>query len=335
VSGTLAITPSIISGTVYLDLNASGLPDAGEPGLPFRVVFLDLNHDGTLNPGDPTATTDSNGNFTLTNNTAGTGSVLEATDQDTYDRYVVDQTVTNVNGTVNIGVVPISPIAPVPVIPGPFSASPSGIADAAFVQSLYHAVLGRVGADGEVESWVAQMNSGMTGQKVAGYFNNSLEHRQDQVHAYYEEFLHRAPDPTSAFWVNSLMAGVSEEKVVEAFLDSSEYQTAHQDSTTFITDLYLDVLGRQGDTPGVASWHAALASGVSREAIAAYFVESAEADDQIVDSDYTAFLHRQREQGTSQGWVNILEAPNGSASDVAVGILASPEFDEEARTPQV
>src|SRR5258708_4689284 len=108
---------------VYLDSNANGAHDVGEPSLPGRVVFVDLNHDGRLDPGDPTATTDANGAFTLSGVGAATP-VLEATGQDTSDRYVVDQTQTNANGTVSIGVVPFSPIAPVPVVPSPFSATP-------------------------------------------------------------------------------------------------------------------------------------------------------------------------------------------------------------------
>jgi hypothetical protein len=311
------------------------LRDQGEPGLAGRVVFLDLNHDGTLDAGDPSATTDSNGNFTLTNNTNGSGPVLEATDQDTYDRYVVDQTVTNLNGTVNIGVVPISPIAPVPVVPDPFSASPSGDANTAYVQSLYQAVLGRVGASFEVNGWLARMNSGMSDRDVAGYFENSREHRQDQVQAYYEDFLHRAPDGTSVGWVNAMIAGASEETITKAFLDSTEYQTAHQDSTTFIDDLYLDVLGRDGDPAGIAHWQAALSSGVSRQTIVADFVESPEADTQIVVSNYAAFLRRQPEQEENQeGWINRLQAQNASATDVAVDFLASTEFEQDAVTVQ-
>jgi hypothetical protein len=319
-----------ISGTVYLDENASGTLDAGEPGLAGRVVFVDLNNDGTLDIGDPTATTDAQGNFTLVNSSMTTGPVLEATDQDTRSRYVVDQTVTNGDGSVDIGVVPISPIAPVPVIPDAFSMTPSGDADTAYVQSLYKAVLGRVGGSNEVDTWLVRMNSGMTTREVAGDFVNSPEHRQDQVRAYYEDFLHRAPDPTSAFWVNALESGVSEETIAEAFLDSPEYQSAHPDSTSFVANLYIDVLGRQGDPQGLANWQTALTSGVSRQDIVADFVESFEADDQIVTSDYAAFLHRPREANTSNVWISMLQAPNGSASDVAADILASPEFDQDA-----
>ena len=124
--------------------------DAGEPGLAGRVVFLDLNHDGTLDPGDPTATTDANGDFTLSGASTGSLAVLEATSQDSSDRYVVDQIVADPDGTVTIGVVPISPIAPVPVVPSPFTSSPSTNANTAFVRSLYLAVLGRNGSDSEV-----------------------------------------------------------------------------------------------------------------------------------------------------------------------------------------
>jgi hypothetical protein len=300
--GTLTIVPTTITGTVYLDVNANGVLDSGESGLAGRVVFLDLNNDGTLDAGDPTTTTDANGDFTFPSSLTGANVVLEAISQDISDRYVVDQTLTNPDGTVTIGVSLFSPVTPVNVVPNPFSATPSSDAATAYVNSLYLAVLGRTGAASEVESWLVKMNDGMTDQEVALGFVNSPEHRENQVTTYYGEFLHRAPDPASIVWID---------------------------------DLYIDVLGRDGEASGIASWQADLASGASRVAIEASFVESPEADGQMVQSFYTAFLHRQREPGTtSNGWVNMLEATNGSATDVAVGILASSEFDQDATTPE-
>jgi hypothetical protein len=331
---TQSQTTTTVTGQVYLDLNANGVLNAGEPGLAGRVVFLDLNHDGTLDPGDPTATTDANGNFTLTSSVTGSFAVVEATDQDANNRYVVDQTVTNTDGSVSIGVVPISPVAPVPVVPNPFSASPSSDANTAFVQSLYKAVLGRTGGDSEVAGWLVKLNDGTTEQEVVMGFINSPEHCQDEVNCYYEEFLHRAPDPSSTVWVNELLAGVSEETITEDFLDSPEYQAANQDSTQFVENLYLDVLGRQGDSSEVAGWLTALASGTSRESVVASFVQSTEAIDQVVDSFYTAYLHRQAEPVSSDVWATMLEQPDGLASDVATGILASPEIDQDATTSQ-
>ena len=113
-----------------------------------------------------------------------------------------------------------------------------------------------------------------------------------------------------------------------------EYQAAHQNSTLFIRDLYIDILGRQGESNGVASWQAKLDSGVGRNPLVASFVQSAEAIDQLVQGDYVAFLHRSREQTTSDIWTKMLAGPNGSATDVAAGILASPEYDQDVTTSQ-
>ncbi len=320
----------MIQGTVYQDLNADGSFEAGEPALAGRVVFLDLKNDGVLDAGDPTATTDADGHFSFSGYAAGSAPVLEETSQDSYAMIVVDQTTTDAAGSLNIGAVPFSPIAPVPVIPSPFTGISGTDPNAIYVQSLYHAVLGRVGGDSEVAGWVAGFTQGMTQQQVAQQFYNSPEHRQDQVAAYYEEFLHRAPDPGSAFWVNELMTGVSEQKVAEGILDSVEYQSAHQDPALFAHDLYIDVLGRQGESTGIASWQSALTSGVSRGTIVAEVVESTEAIDQIVEGFYASYLHRQPEQGTSDIWKTMLAAGD-SASDVAVGILTSEEFVQASK----
>jgi len=327
-------TPPMTQGTVSLDSNASGSPDSGELGLAGRVVFVDLNHDGILDSGDPTTTTDANGHFAFPGVAPGSAPVLEATSQDTDNRYVVDQIKTNPDGTVSIGVVPISAVAPVPVVPNPFSMSPNPDANVAYVQSLYHAVLGRTGGDGEAADWIARLNSGMTHRKVSEGFVNSTEHRRNQVDAYYQKFLHRASDSGVIDWVNKLLSGVSEEVVVQGFLDSPEYQAAHQDQSLFVRDLYLDVLSRQGESTGTAAAQASLASGMSRQAVEAYFVDSSEAIGQIVGSFYTAYLHRQPEQGTSNTWGTMLAAPNGSATDVATGMLSSVEFAQNAMNPR-
>src|SRR5262245_9214379 len=56
---------SLATGTVFRDLNASGLLDAGEPGLANRQVFVDANNNGQLDPFETSTTTDANGAYTL------------------------------------------------------------------------------------------------------------------------------------------------------------------------------------------------------------------------------------------------------------------------------
>ena len=329
----IPVTP-MAHGTVFLDLNVNGLLDAGEPGLAGRYVYADLNHDGTFDDGDTSPITDAGGFFAFTNVAAGSAGIFEATGLDASDRYVVDQFHTEGDGGVSIAAVPYSPIAPVPVVPSPFTATPDTNPESAYVRSLYLAVLGRAGGEAEVDGWMAKEGHGMTRQEVARGFVNSVEHRQQQVEADYEEYLHRGPDSRSVFWVDELLAGVSEETVTRGFLESPEYQAAHTDPADLVRDLYLDVLGRRGETTGLAAWQSALATGMSRGAAESYFVESAEAIDQIVEGFYAAYLHRQRETETSDFWVRMLAQPDGSATDVATGVLTSLEFEQDATSPE-
>ncbi len=54
-----------IAGVAFDDLNADGVRDAGEPGLPDRTVFIDDNMDGLLTAGESTATTEADGGYTF------------------------------------------------------------------------------------------------------------------------------------------------------------------------------------------------------------------------------------------------------------------------------
>ena len=215
------------------------------------------------------------------------------------------------------------------------AASAAGISstnqDTDYVQALYRTVLDRVGHPDEVAAWVARMQTGTTIPEVAEGFVNSPEHRQDEVDSYYEEFLHRTPDSLAAGWVEDLLNGASEESVAEAILDSPEYQTAHQAPGALVQGLYQDILGRTPDAAGYADWNSALGSGVSPQEVIAGFVGSPEAIDQVIENYYEGYLHRQPDLPTSAAWAQVLESPNGSASDLAVSLLSSAEFVQDSQ----
>jgi subtilisin-like proprotein convertase family protein len=54
-----------VSGNVFNDLNGNGTRDPGENGLAGWTAFVDLNNSGVFASGDPTALTNSQGNFTI------------------------------------------------------------------------------------------------------------------------------------------------------------------------------------------------------------------------------------------------------------------------------
>jgi hypothetical protein len=69
---TLISSPAKISGQVYDDANRNGLKDTTETGRSGIKVYGDLNGNNVLDTCEPNATTDSSGNYTISNLTAGT-----------------------------------------------------------------------------------------------------------------------------------------------------------------------------------------------------------------------------------------------------------------------
>ncbi|MBX9623119.1 MAG: FG-GAP-like repeat-containing protein, partial [Gemmataceae bacterium] len=61
---------SAIKGTVFIDRNSDGVKD-GDAGAAGAVVYLDLDGDGQRDPSDPTAITDTKGNYTFGGVAAG------------------------------------------------------------------------------------------------------------------------------------------------------------------------------------------------------------------------------------------------------------------------
>jgi hypothetical protein len=68
-----------ISGNIFNDENGNGTLDSGEPPLSGWTVFVDFSGTGTFASNDISTTTDSNGNFTLTDVPGGTYTIDEET----------------------------------------------------------------------------------------------------------------------------------------------------------------------------------------------------------------------------------------------------------------
>lgn len=67
-----------IQGTVWNDDNGDGLRGAGESALADRTVFVDLNANGISDVGEPSRLTDASGNYSFTNIHTGTYTVRES-----------------------------------------------------------------------------------------------------------------------------------------------------------------------------------------------------------------------------------------------------------------
>jgi protocatechuate 3,4-dioxygenase beta subunit len=204
---------------------------------------------------------------------------------------------------------------------------PGLVAEATYVNGLYHTLLGR-GADSTgLTNWVIALQNGVSRQEVATAIWDSAEHRGIEVDQFYAAFLHRSESPAErAAWVNLMLGGESELQVADSFILSSEYEAAHASSTSFVSGLYADVLGRGATSAEITGWTQSLQNGVSRATLASDFLTSSEAYLEILNMAYTDILHRTPDPVGEQSWLAQLNAGSLRPQDISILFLSSGEF---------
>jgi Ca2+-binding RTX toxin-like protein len=108
------------------------------------------------------------------------------------------------------------------------------------------------------------------------------------VYRLYQAAFDRKPDAAGlGYWINSIDNGNSMVTMASAFATSAEYQAkygANTDNSTFLTNLYNNVLHRAYDQGGFDYWLNALNTGFSREQVLAFMADSAENRAQVIGS---------------------------------------------------
>jgi hypothetical protein len=160
------------------------------------------------------------------------------------------------------------------------------LSNTAFVTQIYQNALGRAPDSGGLNADVAALNAGVSrgtilidigesfeatlySQNLAGDADNGL------VYRLYEAIDARAPDiGGEQAYSAALASGQTVQQVAAAMLAGSEYATKFgtPDNTTFVTELYQNLLQRAPDAGGLASYVNDLATGTSRAAAVAAFV---------------------------------------------------------------
>ena len=139
-------------------------------------------------------------------------------------------------------------------------------------------------------------------------------------------------------WTNDLHTGTTIAAAADAFATSMEFLTKNGalNNSDFVSTLYNNVLGRVGDTAGVANWTGLLASGASRGQVLLGFSDSAEnvarlepvaGDVNVAEATrmYQASFNRTPDAPGLHNWASQLN--NGlTVQNMAAYFLASPEF---------
>lgn len=279
-----------------LSVGAPGLleNDTDPEGQPLAALIYEMTQNGSL-------LFNVDGSFVYT-------PAQDFTGTDTFSYYVSDGVHSSGLATVTLTVNPLND-------------------DALFVQELYRDVLGRAPEPEGMRAWQAFLGAGNSRTVVARAFWNSDEHRGHQIDEWYVTFLGRPADPAGrAGWVAAMQGGLDELDVISRFLTSPEYLGRKSENEAFVSDLYLDLLGREADSLGLAAWTQALKVGKGRDSVALGFLNSNEGLGHLVDTLYFQFLDRNAGQAEQDAWAALLQADRVTLGDVAVLILSSPEF---------
>lgn len=168
--------------------------------------------------------------------------------------------------------------------PGPLSEPlilPVGPASA-FVERLSKDFLGRSATTAERAARTSSLADGSTTPAaLVGAYQASPEHqRQSPIIRLYRAYFLRLPDASGlAYWTGRSRAGVRLVAISEQFARSSEFTRRYGalDNRAFVELVYRNVLGREGDPAGIASWTGKLdARTKTRGEVMAGFSESSE-----------------------------------------------------------
>jgi hypothetical protein len=329
-----------ISGTLFSDFNADGTLGSNDPGLANQTVYIDANHNGQLDANETSVTTDSGGHYLFTG--LGAGAYTVNVDHSSSPNVVSTKPAqASLTATINpsnievggqdFGSVALSSVVPVAVNATVFPSNSHAV-NQVYVEGIYDSVLGRAADSAGLKYWMNYLSQpGAARQTMATAIWASPEHRQSEINSYYQTFLGRSADNAGlAFWTQAFAGGAQEGDVVKGIMVSPEFLSSHTANSAFVSALYTEVLGRQGDSVGAAFWQAQLNSGaLSRAQVAAAFINGGEAAQLAIDSYYAAFLHRGPDAGASS--LLNLAAQGVSLHDLAIAFLASGEYYGDAQ----
>jgi hypothetical protein len=215
---------------------------------------------------------------------------------------------------------------------------PSGLSDTNYVQLVFSGFLRRAADPGALSSFGGLLTAGtLTHAGLVDTLLGSAEFNQyvGAVSRLYLAAFRRGPDAAGLDnWVNYMRAGNALESVADAFVVSQEFQLTYGslNGTQYVTLLYENVLGREPDPTGLATWTGQLGSGSPRGQILIGFSESQEGIALFAPTvrtflHYFTFLNTTPTQSDLDCWKNNHAT---LADQMREDLLADPAFTNGA-----
>jgi hypothetical protein len=204
-----------------------------------------------------------------------------------------------------------------------------------FVQHLYTDLVGSRDPSGEAY-WSSQLATGSSRWAVAFPLTQTDQYRRLVVTALYRQVMHRPVDgPGLAFWMGQMGTGLTPEQLAANLTGSPEWfhnpQFGNGQVDTFISAVYMSMLGRGADPQGAAYWHNFLMTGGPDWKLTLDFAYSSEWAAQTVTRMFNQYhLGTPDAPGLSYWRAQVL---NGLSDDqLAASLVASDAYFGWAQT---
>ena len=211
---------------------------------------------------------------------------------------------------------------------------PAGLDGTDYVSLIFQGFLLRGVDAGTLSAFGSALTAGtVTHASLVNTLLTSAEFNQfvAPVSRLYMAAFHRVPDAGGLDnWVAYVRAGNSLQSAADAFVASQEFQLTYGSlkDTQYVTLLYENVLGREPDPTGLASWTGLLGSGTSRGGVLIGFSESQEGIALFAPTmrtllHYFTFLNATAAQADLNYWNNYLTTLD---DQMRTDLLSDPAF---------
>ncbi len=202
-------------------------------------------------------------------------------------------------------------------------------ANARWLVDLYEQAFGRPADTGGLDHWLARIAAGgdQSREVVARSFLNSVEGSRNEAVIAYDELLGRSPDPQGlTFWTDFLRTGSVNTLRFQHLASDEYYGNTGNSNSSYIDQLYRDLLGREIDPEGKDFYVGLLDGAIPRWWVSRSIYESDESLGNRVTAYYRSVLDRSPTDGEIADGVELILAQDERA--VRASVLASDEAFE-------
>ncbi len=213
------------------------------------------------------------------------------------------------------------------VVPSGLGVGLGGTPNQRYVGQLYRDLLHREADATGLSHWAGLLAHGAHRDDVFGRISHSEEHIRLVIDDLYHRLLQRGPDAGAfAFFLPLFGRGLAVEQAQEVLLASDEYfRLAGGTAGGFLAAVYRDVLGRNVDASGAATFQGLAGTATGRAAVARTLLRSGEAREAFVRNSYRDFLRRGQDPAGLAFFAHALAA-GATREQVWAGLTSAPEY---------